>query len=158
MPIVAPARFLDVRRQLEGLDDESAIRLRARWLQRLVERGQKNPVVIAKAKQLRDLEAIHKYARDGIEYATESPDTYYDAAWTMRRRAGDCDDKSTLFCALAKAKGYRCGLSFIGTGPLYSHVLPYAYDGVGRKIYFETTVVRPNGWEPPHTKKYEVGV
>lgn len=160
-------KFIDVRPQLQGLDDEDAIRKRADWFKMLVERGIKNPDVREKALDLvrdlkerdylSELKAIWRYTRDHIRYVHDplDADLYNDASVTMRLKQGDCDDKSILFCSLAKSIGHPCGFYFMSQGLRYTHVMPYAITPTGHKIYFETTIRKPFNWKPMATKFYE---
>jgi len=160
-------KIIDVRPALRGMNDEQAIRKRAEWLRMLAARGTMSAEVRQAAHALVQkaspktaigvLNAIHAFTRDSVAYKDDPPgvDMYGDASRTLRLRAGDCAHKSVLFCSLAKINGYPCGFRFIGQGMNYNHVLPYAITPDGKKLYFETTLVKPFNWLPNSSKAYE---
>jgi hypothetical protein len=158
--------FIDVRAELRGMTDEQAIRKRADWFKMLVARAQQSPTVREAAFSLKNkypenpfeqLQALHVFVRDGIQYVNDPPegDLYSDAARTLRIRQGDCDDKSILFCSIAKLMEYHCGFRFMAQGFNYIHVFPYAFLPSGQKIYFETTLNKPFNCRPTETKSFE---
>lgn len=56
-------------------------------------------------------------------------------AYTMKLKAGDCDDKTILFLAWMKLKNYPSGYSIVSDSDNkpYHHIFPFMYDPENRK-------------------------
>ena len=99
-----------------------------------------------------ELVAIQHFCRDQIRYTrdVEGVETLRTPVQTLKLGAGDCDDKSILFCSLAGSVGFPTRFCAIGVrGEPFSHVMPQARLGSGW-INCETIVAGVEiGWFPP---------
>lgn len=90
------------------------------------------------------VEALHRFARDDIEYRREVGEVIQTAGVTLRRGYGDCDCKSVLVGTLAEAMGWpwrlwllaRVGGRFVSIpagekvgGRRAFHIWPEVHDG-----------------------------
>ena len=86
---------------------------------------------------------IHKFVRDKIRYIKDidGVETVTTPEKTLEIGAGDCDDKSTLICAMLGSIGYKTRLVAVGPLPnIFVHVLCEVYDPkVFKWIPLETT-------------------
>lgn len=98
-----------------------------------------------------EAEALHAFVRDNIRYVMDvtEVETVQSPIATLTARAGDCDDKSTLLCALLESIGHPTRFVAVGRERNeYCHV----YCEVclsGDWIPLETTEPVEMGWEPP---------
>lgn len=103
-----------------------------------------------------EIRAIHAYCRDCIRYIRDvaGVETLQSPVETVKRRAGDCDDKSILCACLLGAAGHKTAFFAVGAAPgIYSHVLPAVWvEGVGRWLPLECTDQVKPGWFPPGAK------
>jgi len=62
---------------------------------------------------------------------------------TLKRRAGDCDDKTVLMLAFCHMKGIPCGLSIVSGSPDkdFHHVFPFIYMN-NRRIDIDATYAK----------------
>lgn len=92
----------------------------------------------------------HAWVRDCIRYIGDitNVETVQTPEKTMELRAGDCDDKSTLLCALLESIGHPTRFVAIGFSfGEYSHV--YVETLVGSKwVPLESTEPVEVGWNP----------
>lgn len=68
---------------------------------------------------------IHAFVRDKIRYVLDvaGVETLQTPTNTIRLKAGDCDDKSTLVASLLMSIGHPCRFAIVGSAPgRYSHV------------------------------------
>jgi transglutaminase-like putative cysteine protease len=98
-----------------------------------------------------ELAALHDWVRDNIRFVRDATDVemLHDAERVLQFGAGDCDDKSILFCSLAESIGHPTRFVAIGFSPgTYEHV--YSETLVGRAwIPSDTTEPVPFGWAAP---------
>lgn len=99
-----------------------------------------------------ELATLQRFCRDRIRYVNDidGVETLQTPVQTLKLRAGDCDDKATLLCALAGAIGFATRFCAIGVrGQEFSHVMAQARLGAGW-INCETIVPGVDiGWFPP---------
>ncbi len=95
--------------------------------------------------------AIHAFCRDRIRYTKDvrNVETLQTPLETLRLGQGDCDDKTTLFCALLESIGHpsRMMAMAFNNSPQFSHVAPQAKIG-SRWITAECTQPWPLGQTP----------
>lgn len=133
--------------------------------------GARNPRVVMLANQIRDhvaskdyvgeADAIFNWVKSNVAYKLDPAGLEWvqTPLYTMGRRAGDCDDHSTMIAALAMASGHRAAFRTVRGDPgdptRFSHV--YAVIGVVRKGQTEwysadsTQAESYLGWDPPGT-------
>lgn len=99
-----------------------------------------------------ELVTLQHFCRDQIRYVrdVDTAETLQTPVQTLKLAAGDCDDKATLFCALASAIGFPSRFCAIGVrGEGFSHVMAQARLGAGW-VNCETIVPDAEiGWFPP---------
>lgn len=146
---------------------------RIEHLRDLVQKGKKDPAVFEFARRavnkrcgdswcvpeknnFLEAKALFNEVRKNVRYTSDiaGVDTYQKPAHTIRLHTGDCDDYSTLACALAASLGLPCRFKVIRTkgSPTWNHI--YAQIGLPRRgprkwIPFDASVDMPFGWEPP---------
>jgi hypothetical protein len=102
-----------------------------------------------------ELRCLHAFCRDHVRYVRdiEGVETLQTPIQTLNVLAGDCDDKSMLFCALAGAIGFPTRYRAIGVrGEPFSHVTGQAYLDEYGFVNAECILTDPPvdlGWEPP---------
>ena len=110
---------------------------------------------------LAEIERLWRWVRDDIRYAKDvhGVETVQTPERTLELRAGDCDDKVTLICAMLESIGHPCRMVAMAFTPNnYSHVIAETKVGRGYKatwIPLETTEDKPFGWYPrgrPHQR------
>lgn len=142
-------------------------------LRALAQAGKKDPLVYEFARRavngkcggswcvpekdnLAEARALFNAVRKNVRYTSDiaGVDSYQKPAHTLTLRTGDCDDYSTLACALAGSLGMPCRFKVIRTpdAPMWNHI--YAQIGFPRRmprkwISFDASVPMPFGWEPP---------
>ena len=98
-----------------------------------------------------EIRELHRFVRDDVRYLMDPTDVelVQDADSTLRLRVGDCDDKSTLLCAMLESIGHPTRFLAIGFEPgIFEHVL--LETKVGEQwISCETTEDVEIGWQPP---------
>lgn len=111
-----------------------------------------------------EVKAIYWWVKNNIRY-TKDPygrEGLQTPRFTLKTRAGDCDDMATLICALAGALGHRCKLRAVSTYPpnnnviIWNHIYAMVQPAKSQKwIAMDTTVewAYP-GWEPPNIYFY----
>lgn len=101
-----------------------------------------------------EVAALFNYVRDRIHYVRDphNAELLQSPANTIRFGYGDCDDKTTLLCALLLAIGNRARVVMraIATGGReFSHVFPLVEVG-GRLLALDATYQgTPLGWQHP---------
>ena len=103
-----------------------------------------------------EAKALFNAVRSNVRYTSDIAgiDSYQKPSHTLTLRTGDCDDYSTLACALAASLGLPCRFKVIQTkgAPTWNHI--YAQIGLPRRdptkwVSFDASVAMPFGWEPP---------
>lgn len=139
-------------------------------MRRLARAGGADPVVIDAAVSIvkaagvaghdyvGEMRALFEFTRDRIRY-TRDPvgvELLQTPNRTLRVRAGDCDDKSTLLAALLRAIGHPAVVAFRAVAAetsrpgAYSHVYVIARVG-GREIPLDPTPPKARmGWQVPN--------
>lgn len=100
-----------------------------------------------------ELRQLHRFVRDAIRYVNDidNVETLQTPVQTLRLQRGDCDDKSTLLCALGASIGYAtrlCAIEVRSQG-YYSHVMAQLKLGQG---WINAETIIPDvemGWWPP---------
>lgn len=98
-----------------------------------------------------EVRTLHAFVRDEVRYVMDTTDVELvqtpDA--TLRLMAGDCDDKSTLLCAMLESIGHPTRFVAIGFQPnVFAHV--YLETMIGNQwVSCETTEPVEIGWQPP---------
>jgi len=99
---------------------------------------------------LNEIKRIHQFVRDEIRYVRDVRDveTIQTPEATLKIKAGDCDDKSTLLAALLESIGHPTRFVAVGFQPDdFAHVLVESRIGA-KWIPLETTEPVPAGWYP----------
>lgn len=106
----------------------------------------------------REIAALHEFTRDRIRYTMDmlNAETVQYPDVTLEIQAGDCDDKSLLFCCLANCIGYDTRFCAVGVnGGDFSHVSGQALIPGRGWVNAETIPIDdaatkvPLGWFPP---------
>lgn len=155
--------------QIKKLED------RIRALRQLVQDGKRDPAVYEFARRAvnkkcgkdwcvpeknngAEIGALFRAVRNNVRYTSDiaGVDSYQKPSHTLRFRTGDCDDYSSLTCALAQSLGLPCRFKVIRTkgAPEWNHI--YAQIGLPRRrpkkwISFDASVDMPLGWEAPRS-------
>jgi len=103
---------------------------------------------------------LHEFVRDGVRYVKDvnGVETVQTPDYTLRMRAGDCDDKATLLAALLESIGHPS--QFLAVGPVpgrFSHVLVETRIGA-RWVPLETTAPVSAGWAPRAPSKMRLKI
>lgn len=146
-------------------DGEQGIRETLRIMSKVIKEYRKSPTIrelalkltrgLPPKKWLAEANAIHEFVRDHIRYIKDirGCETIQTPIQTLRIAQGDCDDKSTLVCALLESIGHPTRLVAMGFAEKgrYSHVLPQTKIG-GKWVTLETTEPWPLGKHPKNAK------
>lgn len=106
----------------------------------------------------REAEAIFNAVRSHVRYTSDIAgiDTYQNPAKTLKLRAGDCDDYSSLICASLLSAGIPCRFKVIRTkgSNEWNHI--YAQAGLPRQrptrwVTMDASVPVSFGWEAPQS-------
>ena len=76
---------------------------------------------------INEASCLHAWVRDRIRYVKDvrGVETLQTPLLTLNLRAGDCDDQTTLFCALAEAIGHKTRMVAVSSnGFSFCHVYP----------------------------------
>ena len=104
----------------------------------------------------REIKALFDAIRQNVRYTSDirGIDSYQHPAKTLMLRNADCDDFSTLACALAASIGIPCRFKVIKTkgSDDWNHI--FAQMGLPRLaptrwVAFDASVAKPCGWEAP---------
>lgn len=75
------------------------------------------------------IQDFYKFVSSTIDYKKDPPgvELVMRPAYTIKRRAGDCDDKTVLFLAYCKLKNIPCGYSVVSQkeNKPYHHIFTY---------------------------------
>lgn len=102
-----------------------------------------------------ELRCLHAFVRDHVRYVRDvaGVETLQTPIQTLNVLAGDCDDQSMLFSALAGAIGFPTRFAAIGVREEpFSHVAAQAFLEESGYVNAETILTDPPvelGWEPP---------
>ncbi len=91
-----------------------------------------------------EAQAICEYVRDHVRYTNDvsGEDIYRDPLLTLDLKAGDCNNKVVLGCALAKAVGFPTRMVFVFQGkPGSSNDFPF-------HVYFQIDVTKNEAANP----------
>ncbi len=153
--------------QIKTLED------RIEALRKLVQQGKRDPAIYEFARRAMnkrcgntwcvpekdnaaEMRALFRAVRDNVRYTSDilGVDSYQLPSHTLKLRTADCDDYSSLSCALANSVGLPCRFKVIKTkgAPEWNHI--YAQIGFPRRnptkwISFDASVEMPLGWEAP---------
>jgi hypothetical protein len=142
-------------------DGVAGIRATLQIMKQMVKDGKKSMVIRNKAIALTkhlgqkdffgEVQALHAYVRDNIRYLLDTDDVelVQTPEATLRVGCGDCDDKTTLLCALLGSIGHPSRFVAVGFSPnVYEHV--YCETLIGNTwVACETTEPWGLGQEPP---------
>lgn len=154
-PVVA-----DVATLSEIPDGVEGTRETLRMMSDIVSRAKVSPAIIALARAITqplrgkdyvgEVRAVQQWVRRHVRYVRDvrGVETLSDPEYTVRSRAGDCDDHSMLVAALLEAIGHATRFIAVGRTALnYSHV--YAETKIGSQWRaVETTMDWPLGRAP----------
>lgn len=83
--------------------------------------------------------AIAGWVQNHITYVMELPETFQTPTTTVAEGYGDCDDFTTLICALCESIGIETELVGLEWGPprdrYFRHIFPRAIVAAGGRIY-----------------------
>lgn len=157
MPTIPSARPIAISRVPSGIE---GVRATLAMMRRVVLQYRKNTIIRYFAIDLceqfdqhdygSELRAIHEYVRDRVRYVRDIRDveTIQTPLATLQVNAGDCDDKTTLFCALCESIGFATGFKAVALrGARIGHVYPIVYLK-GKALAAEVIRPVPLGWEP----------
>lgn len=111
---------------------------------------------IPEKDNLKEMQAIFGAVRKNVRYTSDihGIDTYQHPKHTLGLNGGDCDDYSSLLCALLLSLGIPCRLKVIRTRDAgeWNHI--YAQGGLPRAaptrwFSLDASVPKPFGWEAP---------
>lgn len=123
-----PASLVDFK----DIDEE------LRYLRRLITLYRGNPTIRNLAVQIiqdtqapsRDKKAqalaIGEWVQQNIYYVHELPERFQDPTETLRLKAGDCDDMTTLIGSLLESIGISSVMVCMKVNGLWSHIYPAA--------------------------------
>lgn len=95
--------------------------------------------------------ALGDWVQKNIRYVNEGEETFQTPIQTLRLGYGDCDDHTTLICALVEAIGIPTQAVALGWNGGYRHIFPRAAARVGgrlRWIPLDSTLSAPMGTNP----------
>jgi hypothetical protein len=70
--------------------------------------------------------ACARWVQENVYYVHEGFETFQTPTTTARELAGDCDDMSTLICAMLNSIGIRNTMCIIAIGGRWAHIFPVA--------------------------------
>ena len=73
--------------------------------------------------------AIAQWVKDNIYYVHELPERFQWPDETLRTKAGDCDDMTTLVASMCESIGIPCKMVVMCINGLWSHIFPAAVIG-----------------------------
>jgi transglutaminase-like putative cysteine protease len=98
--------------------------------------------------ELATAKAIQAFVRSAVRFVREARETFQHTLYTLRRRAGDCDDHARAVAALARAAGLRAHVVGVPNARgQVGHVAPMIA-AAGKKWWAETTVDARFGEHP----------
>ena len=94
------------------------------------------------------LKGVHAFVHASVRFVREARETFQHTLYTLKRRAGDCDDHARAVAALALAGGAKARIVGVPNAKGHvSHVAPQVHDGA-RWWWAETTVAAHFGEHP----------
>jgi len=123
-------------------------------MRRLVDEGKRDTTVQFTARQIArkydpkdyigQARGVFQFVKDYIHYVRDPHDLelVHTPLYTLRARAGDCDDQAILFCALAEAIGFKCRFKTIKADPRFPTEFSHVYSEID---------VPGHGWMPADT-------
>jgi hypothetical protein len=91
-----------------------------------------------KAFRTHNIYQVFDYIANQIEYKKdpEGIELVMRPGLTIKRKCGDCDDKTVMFLSWLKLKGMPRGFSIVSDNPnkTYHHIFPFTYDRETGKI------------------------
>ncbi len=103
------------------------------------------------------LQSVHAFVKASVRFIRERRETFQHALYTLKRRAGDCDDHARAVAALAMAGGARARIVGVANAKgKVGHVAALLFDGAQWR-WAETTVDAAFG-EAPRTAAKRLGV
>lgn len=103
------------------------------------------------------LRAVQAFVKAGARFLREARETFQHTLYTLRRRAGDCDDHARAVVALAVAGGAKGRVVGVANSQgKVAHVAPVVFDGT-RWQWAETTIDASFG-EHPRAAARRLGV
>jgi transglutaminase-like putative cysteine protease len=103
------------------------------------------------------LRAVHAFVTSGARFVREPRETFQHTLYTLRRRAGDCDDHARAVAALTRAGGAKARVVGVANAKgKVSHVVSAVFDGA-RWRWAETTIHAAFG-EHPRAAARRLGV
>ncbi len=155
---------------LHHLTDIEKLKIISRCAQLLVEKGKRDPKIRMLAVKivrnckpkdyLCEAKTLHNWIKNdsNIRYVKDTfgVERFATVKRTLREAAGDCDDKSLTFSALAESIGHETRLVLVDSdmSGKFTHVIPQVKVD-NNWLFAETT--KPNallGWKPPMTRAY----
>jgi transglutaminase-like putative cysteine protease len=101
--------------------------------------------------------AVQAFVKSAVAFVREVRETFQNTLYTLRRRAGDCDDHARAVVALTRAAGHVAHLVGVKNGRgRIAHVAPLVHDGRAWR-WAETTVDAFFG-EHPRAAALRLGV
>ncbi len=84
--------------------------------------------------------ALARWVRDNIYYVHELPERFQLPSETLRLKAGDCDDQTTLLGSLLESIGIPSMLVCMEVNGGWAHIFPAAVmQQTGRLLHLDTT-------------------
>jgi transglutaminase-like putative cysteine protease len=105
-----------------------------------------------------EIDSVFNWVKDNIEFRGEYGETLQEPVWTLRWRAGDCDDQAMLTAALLGSLGFETRFTTVALADSpqeYSHVYLEVKDKQTRQwLPLDTTVARAYpGWQPENVAR-----
>lgn len=82
---------------------------------------------------------LARWVRDKIYYIHELPERFQLPTETLRLKAGDCDDHTTLLASLLESVGIQAMLVCMSIDGGWAHIFPAALMRNGRLLHLDTT-------------------
>lgn len=133
------------------LVDFSGIDEQLRFLRKMVTQFRQAPQIRNLAVQLiqasgvapRDkkgqAQEIARWVMDNIYYVHELPERFQLPTETLRLKAGDCDDATTLTASFLESVGIATALVCMSIDGAWAHIFPAAVMPGGRLLHLDTT-------------------
>ena len=82
---------------------------------------------------------LARWVRDNIYYVHELPERFQLPTETLRIKAGDCDDHTTLLASLLESVGIPSQLVCMSLDGGWAHIFPAAAMNTGKLLHLDTT-------------------
>jgi hypothetical protein len=83
--------------------------------------------------------ALARWVRDNIYYIHELPERFQLPTETLRLKAGDCDDHTSLLCSMLESVGIPSMLVCMEVNGTWSHIFAAAAMKDGKLLHLDTT-------------------